>query len=81
MGFFRQTEGGSHEPPSSLLTSLFSHPYNMASAAATAGAEQTLVMRTVTAAAAKNDKRNDDDPNGAVVEQITQTIHSIASFL
>ena len=56
-------------------------PYILRSAAAATAAEQTLVMRTVSAAAEQNDQRDDDDPDGAVVEQITQTIHYIASFL
>jgi hypothetical protein len=38
-------------------------------------------MRAVAAAAEQNDQSNDNNPNGAVVKQITQTIHPIASFL
>ena len=60
---------------------VFLHFLKLRLAAAAAGAEQALVMRTVTAAAEQNDKRDDNDPNGAVVEQIAQTIHSIASLI
>ena len=66
---------------SGFATSFFYTTLKLRLAAAAAGAEQALVMRTVTAAAEQNDKRDDNDPNGAVVEQIAQTIHSIASLI